>query len=113
MLHIFQAATNRTPFATLMSILHQIDNRPDWYTTKMFRRQIFKYMVDNADFLREELLEQLKLTKFTYIEICERVGNGKRDGGCSSLCCCCVQCNVAITYCFSVPHSETRTTVHD
>lgn len=78
MLHIFQAATNRTPFATLMSILHQIDNRPDWYTTKMFRRQIFKYMVDNADFLREELLEQLKLTKFTYIEICERVGNGKR-----------------------------------
>ena len=77
-LHIFQASEKRTTFATLRSILSQIDNVPDWYTTQLFRRQLFQFFVEEREYLLEELQDKIKNTKYSYLELCDRIGRSMK-----------------------------------
>ena len=79
-LHIFQASPNRSTFASLQSILSQIDNVPDWYTPQLFRRQLFQFFMEECNFLVEELADKLKNTKYSYYELCDRLGHGQKVG---------------------------------
>ena len=77
-LHIFQASEKRSTFASLRSILSQIDNVPDWYTSQLFRRQLFKFFVEEREYLLEELQDKIKNTKYSYLELCDRIGRGQK-----------------------------------
>ena len=67
-------------FASLKSILSQLDNVPEWYTPRLFRHQLFKFFVDEADFLIKELQDKLKDSKYSYYEICDRLGRCRKIG---------------------------------
>ena len=79
-LHIFQASQNRSTYASLRSILSQIDNLPDWYTPQLFRRQLFKFFVEEREYLLKELQDKIKNTKYSYYELCDRIGHGLNVG---------------------------------
>ena len=79
-LHIFQASQKRTTYASLRSILSQIDNIPDWYTPQLSRHQLFKFFVEEREYLVEELQDKIKNTKYSYYELCDRIGRGMNVG---------------------------------
>ena len=60
--------------------MSQIDNRPPWVTLKHFRRQLLKFMVDECDYLVEELDEHVKKSKRSYKEICMRLAKAQQPG---------------------------------
>ena len=55
---------------SLSAILSQIDNRPSWYTVKHFRCQLLHFLIDDCDYIVEELDDQLQKSKRSYQEIC-------------------------------------------
>ena len=70
----------RLHHSSLSSILSQIDNRPPWFTLKHFRRQLLKFMVEDCDYLLEELDEQLKKSTRSYQDICMHLAKAQKPG---------------------------------
>ena len=64
--------------SSLISIMSQIDNRPQWLTLKYFRRQLF--MVEDCDYIAEELDEHLKKSTRSYKDICMRLARAQKPG---------------------------------
>ena len=60
----------RSHNTSLSTILSQIDNIPSWYTVKHFRRQLLHFLIDDCDYIVEELDDQLQKSKRSYQEIC-------------------------------------------
>ena len=60
--------------------MSQIDNRPQWLTLKYFRRQLLKFMVEDCDYIAEELDEQLKKSTHSYKDICMRLARAQKPG---------------------------------
>ena len=60
--------------------MSQIDNRPQWLTLKYFRRQLLKFMVEDCDYIAEELDEHLKKSTRSYKDICMRLARAQKPG---------------------------------
>ena len=66
--------------SSLTSILLQIDNWPQWFTQKHFRRQLLKFMVEDCDYIAEELDEHLKKSTHSYQDICMHLARAQKPG---------------------------------
>ena len=60
--------------------MSQIDNRPQWVNLKYFCRQLLRFMVDECDYLVEELDEHVKKSKRSYKDICMRLAKAQAPG---------------------------------
>ena len=65
---------------SLTSILSQIDNRPQWFTLKHFQQQLLKFMVEDCDYITEELDEHLKKSTHSYQDICMCLARAQKPG---------------------------------
>ena len=70
----------RLNHSSLTSILSQIDNWPQWFTLKHFRRQLLKFMVKDCDYIAEELDEHLKKSTHSYQDICMHLARAQKPG---------------------------------
>ena len=66
--------------SSLTSILSQIDNRPQWFTLKHFWQQLLKFMVEDCDYITEELDEHLKKSTHSYQDICMHLARAQKPG---------------------------------
>ena len=66
--------------SSLISIMSQIDNRPQWLTLKHFWWQLLKFMVEDCDYITEELHEQLKKSTRSYKDICMHLARVQKPG---------------------------------
>ena len=70
----------RSNHSSLTSILSQIDNRPQWFTLKHFWQQLLKFMVEDCDYIAEELDEHLKKSTHSYQDICMCLARVQKPG---------------------------------
>ena len=66
--------------SSLISIMSQIDNWPQWLTLKYFQWQLRKFMVEDCDYIAEELDEQLKESTGSYKDICMCLARAQKPG---------------------------------
>ena len=66
--------------SSLISIMSQIDNRPQWLTLKYFWWQLLKFMVEDCDYIAEELDEHLKKSTRSYKDICMCLARAQKPG---------------------------------
>ena len=65
---------------SLSTTLSQINNKPPWYTVKLFRHQLLKFLVEEADYILEELDEHLKKSTRSYQDICMHLAKVQKSG---------------------------------
>ena len=70
----------RSHNTSLSAILSQIDNRPSWYTVKHFRCQLLHFLIDDYNYIVEELDDQLQKSKRSYQDICMHLAKAQKPG---------------------------------